>query len=377
MDFRWSVIVPGFYKLEAQLQGGPVAVFNNRDDRTTVLDPGTLSGMNDYVMSLDAGSCTIRFVNQSTQPVVMSWVLTIAQLDWEKILSGGVGQTSALSLSLFSASSAVSESSSTTSNANLPNVIMSGHSSVSVGAVGPVPASLVVTINTGLISGPISGTQSSVVVGPVVVSGLSATASSGNGGTFNFRAGLVVDWSQWVNGEEPIIEFNVADQKPTQIETSIVQTNVDRSAHSSPEVENTRADQLALQRVEWLVRLNTGLQRWFQPALHGDERHSAPLFSEDRLVQNHRGRKHERIDEEICPKRTRSAVHADLSATACLVLVGATTCRLKRPLLKWWHAKNHLGVQVEKTPRLGHRGPHISSIRARTRMQRRKLNVPR
>ena len=41
MDYRWTVIVPGFYKLQTQLQGGPVAVLNTGNGLTTVLDPGS------------------------------------------------------------------------------------------------------------------------------------------------------------------------------------------------------------------------------------------------------------------------------------------------------------------------------------------------
>ena len=77
MDYRWSVIVPGFYKLQTELQGGPVAVFNNWDGLTTVLDPGSSNGLNNYLMNLNNGVYTIRFVNESSKPVSIEWVLKI------------------------------------------------------------------------------------------------------------------------------------------------------------------------------------------------------------------------------------------------------------------------------------------------------------
>ena len=101
IDYRWSVIVPGFYKLQTQLNGGPVAIFNNWDGQASVLDPGTTDGLNDYIMNQDDGVYTLRFVNESSQVATINWVLSIAQLDWEKILNNGVGQTSALSLGDF------------------------------------------------------------------------------------------------------------------------------------------------------------------------------------------------------------------------------------------------------------------------------------
>jgi len=40
--------------------------------------------------------------NESSQPVTIDWVLKIANLDWEKIIDNGVGQTFALTLGLTS-----------------------------------------------------------------------------------------------------------------------------------------------------------------------------------------------------------------------------------------------------------------------------------
>ena len=140
VDYRWSVIVPGYYKLQTQLQGGPVAVFNNWDGQTTVLDTGSTNRLNNYLMNLNDGVYTIRFVNESSKPVTIDWMLKIARLDWEKILNNGVGQTSALSLSLFSSPSADSGN---TSTASVPSFQTSLHrvpTSVLAGSMGRGPA---------------------------------------------------------------------------------------------------------------------------------------------------------------------------------------------------------------------------------------------
>ena len=70
-DYRWVVIVPGFYNLQTQLAGGPVAVFNIRDGISRVLDPGSTNQLNDYLMNLTDGVYTVRFVNEGSQPVTI------------------------------------------------------------------------------------------------------------------------------------------------------------------------------------------------------------------------------------------------------------------------------------------------------------------
>ena len=100
-DYRWTVIVPGLYQLQTQENGGPVAVINTGSSET-VLDPGSTGALNNYIMNLNDGVYSIRFVNLGSQPVTINWQLRIAGLDWEKIIDNGVGQSPALSLSLLS-----------------------------------------------------------------------------------------------------------------------------------------------------------------------------------------------------------------------------------------------------------------------------------
>ena len=69
----------------------------------TVLDPGSTGALNNYIMNLNDGVYSLRFVNLGSQPVTINWQLRIAGLDWEKIIDNGVGQSPALSLSLLSA----------------------------------------------------------------------------------------------------------------------------------------------------------------------------------------------------------------------------------------------------------------------------------
>jgi Bacterial pre-peptidase C-terminal domain len=379
MDYRWAVIVPGFYKLQTQLTGGPVAVFNIWDGQSTVLDRGSTNRLNNYLMNLDDGVYTIRFVNESSQPVAIDWVLKIARLDWEKILNNGVSQTSALSLSLVSSPSADSGNNSAASVSSFQTSLASGPGSVPAGSLGPVPASLLVTLNTGLIGQPTLGSQNLAVVGPSVPTGSTALANNGNSLISEFQFGSTIDWSQWLMDEESLPDAELAGQKLIPTDAVVVRAKAVVSVRSDPLAHGAGADQLALGRAEWLVRLGARLQRWLAPVAAGNEtllESPEPLLRSG-LVQNSRGLTLGNPGDEERNERTRSAAHADLSAATCVILVGATACRLRRPLLKWWRATSRLAVQGEKLARPLHRGPHIPSIRARATTRPGKLKALR
>jgi hypothetical protein len=369
-DYRWSAIVPGFYKLQTELQGGPVAVFNNQDGLTTVLDPGSTNRLNNYLMNLDAGTYTIRFVNESSKPVAIDWLLKIAQLDWEKILSNGVGQTSALSLSFSPSPSGDSGNSDAASVPSLQTIFASGPTSGLAGSIGPVPVSLLVTLNTGLIGQPTIGSQSLAAVGPSVPTGSTAVADSGNSLISSFQYGSTIDWSQWLVEEEKPADVVIADQKPNSTDVTVVQASADVPARSEPRADGARADQLALERAEWLVRLGAGLQRWLA-AVAGNEPAigSAAPRVRSGLVQNSRDWKRGNPGDEERTERTSPAAHADLGAAACMILAGATVCRIRRPLLKWWQTKRQPLFQGEKPARSLHRGPHMPPTRAHATMR--------
>ena len=355
-----------------------MAVFNNWDGKTTVLDPSSTSGLNNYIMNLNDGVYTLRFVNESSKPVAIHWLLNIGRLDWEKIVNNGVSQTSALSLSLFSSPSADSGSSSAASVPSLQTIFASGPTIVFAGPAGPVPTSLLVTLNTGLIGQPTLGSQSLAAVGPSVPIGSTAVADSGNSLISSFQYGSTIDWSQWLaNGEKPT-DVVVADQNPDLTDATVVRASADVPARLGPRADGVRADQLALGRTEWLVRLGARLQRWLAaPAGNEALIDSAGPLLRSGLVQNSRDRKKGNPGDGERTERTSPAAHADLGAAACMILAGATVCRIRRPLLKWWRTKRQPLFQAEKPARPLHRGPHTPSTRARATIRPDRLKVTR
>ena len=379
MDYRWSVIVPGFYKLQTELQGGPVAVFNTWDGLTTVLDPGSTNSLNNYVMNLNDGVYTIRFVNEGSKPVSIDWVLEITRLDWEKILNNGVGQTSALSLSFSSPPSGDPGNSSAASVSSLQTSFAAGPIGVSAGSIGPVPVSLLVTLNTGLIGQPTIGSQSLAAVGPSVPAGSLAVADSGNSLVSPYVLGSAINWSEWLADDVKLVDEGLVGQKPISADASVVRASADVPAHSEHPADGDRADQLALERAEWLVRLGAGLQRWLAPAAAGNKApiDSPSLLMRSGLVQNSRDWKRRKSGVGEQTERRSPAAHADLGAAACMILAGATACRMRRPLLKWWRTKSRPQFQGEKPARPLHRGPHMSATRARATIRPDKLKVTR
>ena len=179
-SYRWVVTVPGFYKLQTELGSGQLSIFNLGNGQTSVLAVDNGQQLSNYIFKLNAGVYSLRFQNVGSQPLQVNWLLKIASLDWEKILDNGVGQTSVLSLSLFSQAPADSGSGSLTDSQ-----AAFGSQAVSVfagsGSSGPITASLFVTMNTSLIGQPTAWSENVAVVGPTVEAGSIAVADSANG----------------------------------------------------------------------------------------------------------------------------------------------------------------------------------------------------
>lgn len=367
-DFRWTVIVPGFYKLQTELSGGPVAVIDIGKGGT-VLDPGTTAPLSNYIMNLNDGVQTLRFVNEGSGSVTIDWLLTIAKLDWEKIIDNGVGQTFALTLGL---PSTVPSDSGTEASANLGSVqaiasAASGSASNFAGAMGPVPATLLVTLNSGLIGQPTLGSQSVAAVGPSVAAGSTALTDSGNSLLSGIQYGSTIDWSEWLGDPENLANAPPGGKAaPRDIAVARAATGARTLVES--DADGARADDQALGQAQWLVRLGARLQRWltYEQGEDGPTTEAAVPVIAASVVLNARAGHQSETSATGRKGCVSSAAHSDLGAVAGVILVGATACRLRKPLLKWWRMKNRLAAPaLKQLARPLHRGPHASSVRAR------------
>ena len=214
--YHFTVIVPGYYKLATNVPEGSVAVSITGNGVTTILDSGSKNQFNNYLMQLGNGVYTLRFVNVSPESVALKWLLQVEFLDWEKIENNGVGQSFALSLSLFSpaltdASGGAGGGSSggstgAASAGGLAAVIASGSGSLFGGSMGPISSSLFVTSNTGLVGQPSIASQSLGVVGPTVPAGSTAIASNGNSLEGGILYGPTLDWNAWLEDEPQLAD---------------------------------------------------------------------------------------------------------------------------------------------------------------------------
>ncbi len=366
-DFRWTVIVPGFYKLQTELSGGPVAVIDTGNSEM-VLDPGTTAPLSNYIMNLNDGVQTLRFVNESSQSVTIDWLLKIANLDWEKIIDNGVGQTFALTLGLTPSAAGDSGSGDFGNVANLQAIASAATGSASnfAGSMGPVPATLLVTLNSGLIGQPTVGSQNVAAVGPSVAAGSTALTDTGNSLLSGIQYGSTIDWSEWLGDAENLAGAPPGGPKAPPQDIAVARASSGARTHLEPEADGARADDQALGQAQWLVRLGARLQRWLtseqgtdQPTTQAD----APVIAAS-VVQNARAGHQSEPNAAGRKGRVSSAAHSDLGAIAGVILAGATACRLRRPLLSWWRMKNRLVAPGVKLARPHHPRPHASSIRA-------------
>ena len=191
-EFVNRVVVPvtGLYTLQTTFTQGSVEITRVGPDGVVEVGTASTGPYNSATMPLEAGVYLVTFLNVGTQPAVGQWTFKLASIDHESIVDNGVGQGGALTLSLVnpipsSLTSGNPPSLSTVFFGTLGLVMIpaspeSGSYADPVAAVGVsvMPASLMVTVNTGLLGTPTSQDEPVAVVGPVVAGGSTALASS-------------------------------------------------------------------------------------------------------------------------------------------------------------------------------------------------------
>ena len=210
---RVVVPVTGFYTLETTFTQGSVVILQAGPDGVALVNPPSppsswpfnayIGPSNTYSMPLEAGVYMVSFRAVGTQPAVGQWAFQFSSIDHESIVDNGVGQGAALSLRLVdpissSLTSGSPSGATTVLPANVepvfsPSSPQFGSNSFSVAApvgsgeavaatgVSVIPASLIVTVSTGLLGSPALQNEPVAVVGPVVAGGSTALASSFSG----------------------------------------------------------------------------------------------------------------------------------------------------------------------------------------------------
>ncbi len=374
ISFSFNVIVPGYNKLQTEITAGHIAVEITENNSTTILYASNDQALSSYLLRLDDGTYSLRFINAGSQTATFDWLLTIEALDWEKILNNGVSQTSALSLSLFSTavldtgpSGGSNSASGAGTNAAFSN---SGSATNFAGSMGTIPTTLMVTLNTGLIGPPVLSSQSLPAVGPMVDGGSTALANSGNSLDPSISYESTLDLNIWREGQEPPVNPGQPVVQAIVTGPVLAATSAASLTHSGPETDRLATDERVLGQVEWLFRLGARVQGWLGTSANGankpsDVSGSHPL---DNLVQSSHALSPGIENPVKKSTKERSTAQVDLGTVTCAILVGAAACKLRRPALRWWRKHSPmLASSSKKSAKLLHRGPHLAATRSHAR----------
>jgi Bacterial pre-peptidase C-terminal domain len=382
--FNFDIIVPGYHMLQTQIAAGDVAMELTGNNGTPILYASSDQALNTYLIRLDNGAYTLRFISVGSQTAAFDWLFKIEALDWEKILNNGVSQTSALSVSLFSTTlddSGASGGSNSAQGAGTNTAFSTSASGANFAAsMGPIPSTLMVTLNTGLIGPPALSSQNLPVVGPTVDGGSMALANSGNSLGPGFDYASTLDLSNWLADQQQpaIVDQAVAPGKAAA--QALDATSPVRLAGRASETDSAAADERALGQVEWLLRLGARVQDWLGKSTKSANDRPDATFPQpaNNLVYNERASSPG--TENMARERTRERATAqvDLGAVTCAILVGAVACKLRRPALKWWRRHDRmLAALPEQSGGLLHRGPHAAITRSHARTRSHKLRTLR
>jgi hypothetical protein len=374
VTYQFASIVPGLDKLQTQVANGQVAVYLLGPGGTTVLDLHDASKLNNYLMFVTDGLYQLRFVNVGSQPASLFWVFKIASVDWEKIIDNGVGQTSALSLALFSGAQPAPDAS-LSSSSPAPGGALTAASSP--GASGPVPFGLLVSGITGPLGQPLSDALVVAPVGPVVDSASVALADGGKGLMPGIRYTSTLSNSPETS--DPPVPAVLAVSQDRAAEELVRAAASTMLVRLDAEVASARADERALVGSEWLARLGNMVHDWLVPSHPSIGEAPAELPSTGEPATRHEGtpsRPHD-TGAGARPDRNASIGRAEIGIPTGVIMAAAFAYRLRQSLPKWWRRRRGSACG-HCADRSFFPAPHGSTcIRVRATTKLHKASVPR
>jgi hypothetical protein len=356
VTYQFSTIVPGFETLQTQVQSGQVAIYLFGPSGTQVIDAADAAHLSDYLLYLDDGRYGLRFVNLGAQPAQLSWALKISTVDWEKIYNNGVGQTSALSLALYSPEGSTSAP---TAGAAIGAVAASALAGSSPAQSGPIPGTLLVTLSSGLVGQP--GAEA-LAVGPVGPAVETASVSLAEGGS-----GLIpgIRYTSTLSSDAEIgaalAENMLATSQAQATAGAGGAAPVSELARLDPDAQSARADERALRKSEWLARAGDFMQNVFAPAPHG-ESETTDLFRTyppDAMVQAAGLASEPKRREQGRTFRPGKTDHAEIVLPTGLIVAAALAYRLRRTIPRWWKRRQPAPIWREASEKVYPR-PHSS-----------------
>ncbi|MGO9467836.1 MAG: hypothetical protein ACLQIB_49220 [Isosphaeraceae bacterium] len=370
VTYRFVAIVAGLYKLQTVVDGGSISVQQIGASQTSTLDAGSADGLNNYFMNLDDGVYQIRFANVGSQPTRFEWLLKIGPVDWEKITGNGIGQSEALALGLLLPPVADPNPSPAPT---FQGPVTFQAADVTAGSSGPIPSNLLFTLNTSLMGQPGSTGSEIASVGPSV-DGTSVALADGASGLIPgihyvsmFQTGSSGDIG-------PVADVDQAGSKDRSGRQAKGANAPEAADRLDPDATSILADQRAMPRPEWLLRVAGTIRDWFGPTpsaalIARPDRDSARL--QTTVVAS--------LGPEAFatgPRRGRSIgernARADIEFPAGLLVVAVAACRLQDPVRRWWRRRTSIKGIGHRTTAPLLPAPHSSSTlaRARTRIHK-------
>ena len=230
---------------------------NSSGGSATVLDAGSTNGLNNYLMTLSAGVYELRLTNVGSQQAEVQWLLKIASLDWEKIIDNGVSQSSALSLMTFAPTPAGPGT-----GTGLLSIPPSAVGDAFGGSLGPMPSSLLVTLNTALTGQPSWDGQA--ISGAGLVADAAAIAAAGGATGQALAAGHHLDGlAQEADRTTTTRARSSSRDRIRSAAGEPIGSTRKPSRHAATPTPRAHEPTFALAQAEWVVRIGSSIQDWF------------------------------------------------------------------------------------------------------------------
>ena len=378
---RVVIPVTGFYSLNTSFTQGSTAITRLGPYGLAVIDLASSGLSQTYVMHLTEGVYFFSFSAAGPQSVQGRWTLVLGQIDFEWLVNNGVSQSPALALGLIDATpwsstldsppstgpmlpgdvAPVSSPTNPQSGTVIVSVPTSGASGGAVSATGlaPIPTSLLVTVNTGLLGSPSSQNEQLAVVGPVVAGGSTTLASRFSGllpGFFPGSSGQV--------DERVLKEADPVQASADSASSSVDPARAEVSSSMNPGVmlaSASSADALALTKADRITELASRLGRWFGLNT-GEEGATAgrDLAEPDLLARNEAEAGRGPADRSG-ERETERMTEADMGMPTGLIVVAAAAYRLRQLAGRWWR-RSRCQVRVSSRPEARPPGPGSRSF---------------
>ncbi len=352
------VVIPatGFYVLYRSFTQGSVAITQLGPYGSAVVDPATLGPSQSYRLPLAAGIYYFSFSAAGSQSAQVHWTLVPGQIDFEWLVNNGVSQSPALDLRLVDATpwsstldsppstgpmlsgdvAPVSSPTNPQSGTVIVSVPTSGASGRAVSATGlaPIPASLLVTVNTGLLGSPTVQNEQIGVVGPVVAGGSVALAGNFSG----LLPGIVYRSSNSLDQRAPKQTDpgpDVGNSSATDAE--LAESGISSSANPGVILASAAsADAQALTKADRITELAGRLGRWFGLKTGQEGATIDGALAESDLLARKETEPGRGPADGSAESSTERMTEADLGMPTGLIVVAAAAYRLRQLAGRWW-----------------------------------------